>query len=335
MLKLFAPTAEKFAEAAGLQWTQNGTFLNDEGYRFVASLIDRQLFPNQSLSINNEQYESLRALILDKSWVHLQDYRMLNGWYVYGGRRTWDTETFPREYNKIRAMASLRDKAVWDVASGKPAPVINDKETPELFVPPTRFGDPRQQERSEPKELRYNTPDEFLKTIKVPNGIEVKLFADESMFPELSKPVQLTFDNKGRLWVACMPTYPQWKPGDGKPDDRILILEDTDNDGKADKCTTFYDKLHCPTGFELYDGGVIVADQPRLIFLKDVDGDDKADVNIDLIDGWGTDDTHHTIGAFEMSPSGLLYMLEGVSMTTTLEGPWGQCAGVEQRVRLS
>ena len=57
----------------------------------------------------------------DKSWVHLQDYRMLNGWYVYGGRRTWDTETFPREYKKIRAMAAVRDRYVWDLAQGKVA----------------------------------------------------------------------------------------------------------------------------------------------------------------------------------------------------------------------
>ena len=64
-------------------------------------------------------FQKLRAAVNDKSWVHLQDYRMLNGWYVYGGRRTWDTETFPREYNKIRAMAAVRDRYVWDLAQGK------------------------------------------------------------------------------------------------------------------------------------------------------------------------------------------------------------------------
>lgn len=322
VLDLFDASAEKFADTTGLQWTQNGTSLNDEGYRFVANLLDRQLFPGKALSIKYDQYEKLRAAVLDKAWVHLQDYRMLNGWYVYGGRRTWDTETFPREYNKIRAMTHTRDAVVWAVAAGKEAPAVDDSKTGELYTPPTRFGDPRQA-YSEPKELRYNTPDEFLKTVKVPEGFDVKLFADETMFPELAKPVQISFDNKGRLWVACMPTYPQWKPGDGKPDDKILILEDTDQDGKADKCTTFYDKLHCPTGFEFYNGGVIVTNQPRLVFLKDVDGDDHADIELDLLDGWGTDDTHHTIGAFEFSPGGLLYMLEGVSMTTSIESPWG------------
>jgi len=120
-----------------------------------------------------------------------------------------------------------------------------------------------------------------------------------------------------------MPTYPQWRPGDARPDDRLLIFEDEDGDGQADRCKVFYDKLHCPTGFEFYRGGVLVVDQPRLIWLKDTDGDDVADQVVHLLDGWGTDDTHHTIGAFENSHGGLLTMLEGVAMSTTVETPWG------------
>ena len=159
--------------------------------------------------------------------------------------------------------------------------------------------------------------------MKVPDGMEVKLFASEREFPELANPCQLAFDSKGRLWVACMPNYPQWKPGDQRPDDRLLILEDTDQDGMADKCTAFYDKLICPTGFEFHDGGVLVIDEPRILFLKDTDGDDKADVVEQIIDGIATDDTHHTMGAWEWSHGGRLHLLEGVSMSTTLETPWG------------
>ena len=144
-------------------------------------------------------------------------------------------------------------------------------------MPPTRFGNP-QQDYSEPEELKYLSPEECVKTMKVPEGFEVQLFASEREFPELAKPDQLNFDNRGRLWVCCMPTYPQWKPGDPRPNDRLLIFEDTDHDGRADKCTVFYDKLHCPTGFEFWNGGVLVVDQPRLLWLKDTDGDDKADV---------------------------------------------------------
>ncbi len=159
--------------------------------------------------------------------------------------------------------------------------------------------------------------------MKVPEGFEVQAFASEREFPELAKPVQLNFDNRGRLWVACMPTYPQWKPGDPPPNDKLLIFEDTDNDGRADRCKVFYDKLHCPTGFEFWNGGVLVTDQPRLIWLKDTDGDDRADQVVHLFDGWASDDTHHAIGAFEFSNGGLLHMLEGVAMSTTVETPWG------------
>ncbi|MBX9625155.1 MAG: c-type cytochrome, partial [Gemmataceae bacterium] len=119
-----------------------------------------------------------------------------------------------------------------------------------------------------------------------------------------------------------MPNYPQWKPGDPPPNDKLVILEDTDGDGKADKSTVFYDELHCPTGFEFWNGGVLVMSQPRVLWLKDTDGDDKADLVVHLFDGWASDDTHHR-GGWEWSPAGRLHLLEGIAMSTTLETPWG------------
>lgn len=321
---LFTPTEPLFARDPGMQFTINGVHVNEVGDREVAVLLDKALFgsPNPATE-KTAQFEKLRAAVNDKSWVHLQDYRMLNGWYVYGGRRTWDTETFPREYLKIRNMAAVRDRYAWDIAQGKEvAAKPDDSKTGELHTPPTRFGEPRQN-YSEAETLRYLSPDEFIKSCTVPPGFEVKLFADEKQFPEIAKPVQLNFDNKGRLWVATMPTYPQWKPGDPRPADKLVILEDTDSDGKADKSTVFYDKLHCPTGFEFFNGGVIVTDQPRIVFLKDTDGDDKADQVTTVLDGWATDDTHHTVGAFEFNHGGRLHMLEGIAMSTAVETPWG------------
>ncbi|MCA9059529.1 MAG: HEAT repeat domain-containing protein [Planctomycetaceae bacterium] len=321
---IFSELKTLFDQQPGLQYTINGCHQNSDGDRELARLLDETLFGQASpASFGSEDYERLRTAINDKSWVHLQDYRMLNGWYVYGGRRTWDTETFPREYVKIRRMAAVRDRYVWDLAQKKPvAAHPDDSETGELFEPPTRFGEPRQ-DYSEAEELRYLSPQQLVETTTVPPGFELQPFADETMFPELAKPVQLNFDNKGRLWVSCMPTYPQWKPGDHKPNDRLLILEDSDSDGKADKCTVFYDQLHCPTGFEFWNGGVLVVDQPRLLFLKDTDGDDRADQVVHLMDGWASDDTHHTCSAFEWNHSGDLHMLEGIATSTTLETPWG------------
>lgn len=323
-IDVFEDSLKLVTQKPGMQLTINGAHLNETGDQEIARLIDEKAFGSASpASFGSEKYETLRTAIVNKSWVHLQDYRMLNGWYVYGGRRTYDTETFPREYIKIRKMAEVRDRYVWDLAQGKTdVAKPDDSQTGELFVPKTRFGEPRQ-DYSEAEELRYLTPQQLIEQTAVPKGFQIQAFADETMFPELAKPVQLNFDNKGRLWVACMPTYPQWKPGDAPPDDRLIILEDSDHDGKADACKVFYDKLHCPTGFEFWNGGVLVVDQPRMLFLKDTDGDDKADVVVQLMDGWASDDTHHTCGAFEWSHGGKLHMLEGIATSTTLETPWG------------
>lgn len=321
---LLDPTLAIFGAAVGKNYTINGAHVNEAGDRAVATALYQGLFgtvPN----LGGAAFEKIRAIVNDKSWVHLQDYRMLNGWYVYGGRRTFDTETFPKEYAKIRNMATVRDQYLWNLAQGKAVlEKPDDSQTGDLYTPPTRFGaaDQLKDKKSE-TELFYLEPDAFIKSCKVPEGFEVKLFADEKQFPEIAKPVQMAFDAKGRLWISTMPSYPQWRPGDPAPSDKIVILEDTDNDGRADKRTVFYDKLHCPTGFEFYKDGVIVVNQPRLLFLRDTNGDDKADQVTELLDGFASDDTHHTVGAFEWSHGGYLKMLEGVSMSTTVETPWG------------
>jgi hypothetical protein len=111
--------------------------------------------------------------------------------------------------------------------------------------------------------------------MKVPEGFEVNLFADEKRFPELANPVQLSVDTHGRLWVAAWKTYPKWEPLK-EMDDRLIILPDENRDGIADEAITFA-KVHNPTGFEFWNGGVLVASQPDILFLKDTDGDNIAD----------------------------------------------------------
>jgi len=319
---LFDRTQPLFEKEPGAQFTNFGCQLNEAGDREVAQILDRELFGTTTTGkIGSPAYEKLRAAVNDKAWVHAQDYRMLNGWYVYGGRNTWDRETFPLEFAKIRNMAAVRDRYVSDLAQGKPvAAKPDDSKTGELFTPKTMYGT---QPKKEPPTLKYPTPEESMKTMHVPEGFEVQFIASEREFPELAKVNQINFDSRGRLWASCMANYPQWQPGQPKPNDRLLIFSDFAANGRARKCTTFYDKLICPTGFEFWNGGVIVVDEPRLLWLKDTNGDDKADVVVELSDGWATDDTHHTIHAFEWSPGGLLHMNEGVSMSTAVETPWG------------
>lgn len=324
---LYSPSLEAFNEEPGTQFTINGIHCNEQGDRLISARLDQTLFNGpHPTGMDVSTFHNVRKWVNDKSWFHLQDYRMLNGWYVYGGRRTWDTETFPGEYQKIRKMVAVRDQHVWDLAAGKDVPEQpDDSSTGEVFVPETMFGtrDDGFRKMREPKTLEYPSPEESIAQMTVPEGFEVQLFASEREFPEFSNPTQMTFDSKGRLWVSCMINYPQWLPGSAKPGDKLFIFEDTDKDGKADVCKTFYDKLICPTGFEFYEDGVLVVDEPRILFLRDTDGDDQADEVTQVLDGIATDDTHHAMGAWEWSHGGLLYMLEGVSMSTTLETPWG------------
>jgi putative heme-binding domain-containing protein len=317
---VFTETQSLFDRERGLQFTTDGARLTPTGAREVAAVIDRGLYRSQNTASSNPYFEKLRSACADKAWVHAQDYRMLNGWYVYGGRRTHDKDTFPGEIVKIRAMAAVRDGVAWELAQGRDAKP-DDSKTGTLFTPKTMFGT---QPSKEPKELNYLTPEESIATMKVPPGFEVQLVGSEREFPALSKVNQINVDNRGRIWASCMSTYPQWRPGDPRPTCKLVVLDNVDpKTGRAGKATTFTDRLICPTGFEFWNGGVIVVDEPRLIWLKDTNGDDVADVEVVLSDGWGTDDTHHTIGAFEWSPGGLLHMLEGVSMSTTVETPWG------------
>ena len=323
---LFSAVEDAFAaKPDAMELTVNGIHLNSDGDGLVASELAKQLIGEARIKIGDNQ-KHLKDAINDKSWFHLQDYRMLNGWYVYGRRRTWDKKTFPNEYRKIRKMVAVRDQYIWDIADGKKVdPEPDDSETGEVFIPETMFGtrDDNFRKNREPVSLTYPTPEESIEQMSIPDGMEVQLFASEREFPEFANPTQIAFDGKGRLWASCMINYPQWLPGSAKPGDKLLIFEDTDNDGKADKCIPFYDKLICPTGFEFHKDGVLVVDEPRILFLRDTDGDDRADEVTQIIDGIGTDDTHHAMGAWEWSHGGSLYMLEGVKLSTTLETPWG------------
>lgn len=145
------------------------------------------------------------------------------------------------------------------------------------------------------------SPEESQTHIQIPVGFRLELFASE---PDIKKPIAMDWDERGRLWVIETVDYPNTVRDDkGEGDDRILILEDTDKDGKADKFTVFADKLNIPTGFTFANGGIIVAQAPHFLFLQDTDGDDHADVRKVLIDGWGTFDTH-------AGPSNLRYGID-------------------------
>ncbi|MFD2865204.1 PVC-type heme-binding CxxCH protein [Mucilaginibacter antarcticus] len=136
---------------------------------------------------------------------------------------------------------------------------------------------------------------------QIPVGFNMQLFAAE---PDIEKPIAMAWDEKGRLWVLETIDYPNTVREDkGEGLDRIKICEDTNGDGKADKFTIFAEHLNIPTSIVFARGGVIISQAPDLLFLKDTNGDDKADIREKLISGWGTFDTH-------AGPSNLKYGLD-------------------------
>ena len=150
-------------------------------------------------------------------------------------------------------------------------------------------------------------------------GYEANLFAAE---PMLANPIHMVWDSRGRLWVACSWAYPQLKPGD-VANDKVIILEDTDGDGRADKSTTFADGLYIPTGIELANGGCYVAQSPDVFFFQDTDGDDVADIKELALTGFGIEDSHHSISAWRRGPGGWLYFQEGIFLHTAVETQYG------------
>ena len=143
----------------------------------------------------------------------------------------------------------------------------------------------------------------------------------------LLKPIGITFDPLGRMWVAGSQTYPQVKPGD-VPNDKIFVLEDTDGDGKADKSTVFAEGLFITTSIEVGDGGVYVANSTELLHLKDTDGDGKADQRRVVLSGFGTEDTHHVIHSFRWDFGGRLNFLQGIYIGSRVETPRGTRVGL-------
>ena len=171
-------------------------------------------------------------------------------------------------------------------------------------------------------DLASQDPRVALERLKVADGYEVNLFASEREFPVLANPLAMTFDAQGRLWVLTSPTYPHVLPGE-KPDDKLIVLEDTNRDGRADKATVFADGLYIPTGFELGDGGVYISQQPNLMFLRDTNGDGKADERRIILHGFGTEDSHHSIHTYTWGPGGDLYFQEGTFLHSQVETPYG------------
>ena len=311
---VFSKTKKWFKRGETL--TSDGFQFNDEGYKKFSTLLTDFIFGNKKESTH---HNLVHKAVMEKNWFWKNDFKIPNGVHVYGRRYDpFGPNNYPMELEKIRQMTAIRDSAIWAATKGEKINVSSaDTKTRTLPKVETNF---KYEKGNKP---RYLYGDEALAKFEVAEGYKVELFASEKEFPDLANPVQMSFDNQGRLWVAVMPTYPHYKPGDDRPNDKLIILEDTNNDGKADKQTTFADDLHLPLGFEIAHDGVYLNQSENIVLLKDTDGDDKYDKKEILLSGFDDHDSHHGASAFCADPSGAIYMAEGVFLQTNVETAYG------------
>ena len=152
-------------------------------------------------------------------------------------------------------------------------------------------------------------PEEAVAAMALPQGFKATLFAAE---PDVRQPIAMAIDARGRVWVAQGFTYPV-RAAEGQGKDSIVIFEDTNNDGRADKRTVFAEGLNLVSGLEVGFGGVWVGAAPYLLFIPDRNGDDKPDAPPQvLLDGFAYQDTHETLNTFTWGPDGWLYGCHGV-----------------------
>ena len=330
-IDLFTPSLARM-QAGGPPVTINGIHLNEAGYRLAADWMGQALGWTSLTDPDSEANRQLRDVIRLKDTHFFYRWRAVNGEYIYGRRREpFGVIAFPPELRKLNRMVAALDSVIWEMgpkagseAYQRALAIVDQRgkpTDPDLVPSVPMVG--RQGKAARAAAHRHSGEMRSIGTesFKLPKGYEINLFASEKDFP-VEKPVALNFDSRGRLWVATMPTYPQVFPGI-PVHDKLLILEDTNGDGRADKHTVFADNLYLPLGFEFGDGGVYVSQEPDLVFLKDTDGDDKADVREVVLSGFGSEDSHHAIHAFTCGPDGALYFNEGTFLNSQIETPYG------------
>ncbi len=320
---LFTPSQNLFSKSAQDKraLTYNGVHLTDEGDKLLAPEIFRSVFDETP---PEGDFAKLRAAINEKNQQWHGRYRTVDGYNVYGGRsrlpfpsfdpnrKITNYDVMQEEMTQRDALTANRDKLVQAVAQGKDLKV-DDSNLPPVTKFPTNRPGPN-------PDGTYPFLDgrEAIAKMKITPGAKVNLFADEKEFPLLINPVQSAWDTKGRLWVAVWPSYPERTPT-SKTGDSLLIFEDSDGDGKADKCTPFLENLNCPTGFQFYKDGVLVMQAPDLWFVRDTDGDGRADWKERILMGLDSADSHHTTNSMCLEPGGAVYLSDGVFHRTQVE----------------
>lgn len=299
---LYTPLAERSADAPKL--TRDGIHFMPEAMFEVAGVVAKQL----GIAGPTMGDDALRKAIVEKNRIWFDTWRAMNWAFAYGDRTT---QPFARGANgapdfadgltEYRPLIARADASIREVAAGRDAL--------DLRPPESQRGDPP-----------APSPEEQKSRFTVRDGFAVDIFADEKL--GVVKPLQIRFDERGRLWALCSPTYPQLQPGESAFD-YILVLEDTNGDGKADTSSKFAEGLMMPMGLEFGADGIYVCESTQLIFLRDTDGDGKADERRVLLSGFGTGDSHQNINSIRWGADGHLWFTQGYHIWSYIETPYG------------
>lgn len=284
--------------------TTNGVHLTAEGLGVIAEEIAGQL----GIAATTEDLSEVRELIVRKNRLWFDCWRPANWSFVYGdrvnqmyGRGGGDEPSLQASFESQLPLVEEADTAIYDLLAGNVAEVRS--------VPQVLFN-----------ETVAISPEEQLAAFSVAEGYSAQLFASE--LDGVVNPVQIAWDEAGRLYVACSPSYPQTLAG-MPPQDYIQVLVDEDRDGVVESSWRFAEGLSMVQGVEPGGDGVYVCDFDRILYLRDTDGDMKADDYQVLFSGFGVGDTHQLVNSISHGPDGSLWFTQGLHAISRVETPNG------------
>jgi putative membrane-bound dehydrogenase-like protein len=248
----------------------------DETYLHSQLQPDNQIW--QSRILGPEQAKDKPGATTEPyTWT--RTYGKGNVFYTAYGHdeRTWETEGFQ----------DLVTQGILHAVGAEKRALLTALNLPVLKYREAKLPNYEKREGAQLQQLPLS-PEESVKFIQVPVDFNLQVFASE---PNVMHPIAMAWDERGRLYVLITKDYPNERKETGGSD-YILLCEDTNNDGKADKFTKWADGLSIPTGMVFANGGLIISQAPHMILLKDTNGDDKADEKKILFTGFGTGDTH-------------------------------------------
>ncbi len=278
--------------------TDNGIHLNERGYQAAAEVIEKALGLKRT-KLTSKQLQPARKAMVRKNEFFFGRSRPQNMAYLLGFRKAEQGKN-AGEIVKFDAFVEAEDQKIWSLLAGKKS----------VTKPPAEIV---------PKLSEKPFTPQPLPEFQMAPGFEATLWAEN---PLLAKPIQMNFDAQGRLWVASSAIYPQIEPGQ-KADDKIIVLEDTNGDGKADKSKVFVDGLLVPTAVLPGDGGVYVGQSTELLHFKDTNNDGKADERKIVLASFGTEDSHHNVHTLRWAPDGQMYFQQSIYIRSDLETPHG------------